>query len=442
MTFTSYLYVFCVLPLTSWVLICTRKYSAQAFCISLTAFSFLIYATFEKSSLVLLMSTILLNYLFIRMNIALSISVTANVIVLILFKYIFSNLSVLGFIPLGISFFIFQQISALVDEHNKAPSDKTIGLMEYAAFVSFYPQLIAGPIVRVKDFIDQLRERSSNQQASLTIAFCFIVIGLFKKVVIADGIMNHIEPKMTSLRMLQDLDVSSIWSVNALFAFAIYKDFSGYSEMAVGIGLLVGLNLPQNFNSPFRQTDLAQLWRNWHMTVSQFIRDYLYFPLQKYMNKEIALFLSVFILSIWHGPTLNFAFFGIYQAAGIFVAKSWSSKVRVRMNPHLGNFLTVMFFVSSAPLFYIQTNDLTSLRVFAAQFQLTQFANVPWLEISIILSMYLFFKFAPNTHEYLILKKSKIQFSYSLFDAVLIFVVSMLALIFLQQSRGYVYFEF
>ncbi len=388
------------------------------------------------------MSTIILNYFFIRSQIALIIAIPINVFILVLFKYIFSNFSVFSFIPLGLSFFIFQQISAVIDQSKKSKDDKPLSFFHYMAYVCFYPQLIAGPIMRLSDFLGQLRERSHPYEIKTTVALCFIIIGLFKKVVIADSVLNYIEPHLTMVQNLKDLNFWTIWNVNVWYVIAIYEDFSGYSEMAVGIGMLIGINLPQNFNSPFRQTNLAHLWRNWHITISLFIRDYLYLPLQKKMNRNSALFVSIFLLSIWHGPTLNFAFFGIYQGMGVLFLRVWSKNKKARCYSHLAHLITLVFFISSLPLFYVKSNDLSSLKVFIAQFQFTNISKVPLLEMLVIIFFFLFFKMAPNTYEYLTLKNKRIRFDYSLFDAVFISLLFLMVIAFLQQSRGYIYFEF
>ena len=182
-------------------------------------------------------------------------------------------------LPLAISFYTFQQISFLYDtlKGNLVSSD----LKRYLLFVTFFPQLIAGPIVLQKDTIPQFRLATFTTRTSVNLAvgFTLFFIGLFKKIVLADGIAPAANAVFTLADQGHAVSLEAAWIGAIAYTFQIYFDFSGYCDMALGLARMFGIRLPINFNSPYRSFSIVEFWRRWHITLSRFLRDYLYIPL-------------------------------------------------------------------------------------------------------------------------------------------------------------------
>ena len=219
-------------------------------------------------------------------------------------------------LPVGISFYTFHTITYIVDAY-RGVIVPTRSLFEFAAYVSLFPQLVAGPIVRFRQIerdLDHLDH--ADRAADANVGWSFFVIGLAKKVLIADTIAVIINPALANYAELSTL---SAWMCAIGYSYQLYFDFSGYSDMAVGLGYLFGLRLPQNFNSPFQAVDIADFWRRWHISLSSFLRDYLYIPmggshgsrLRTYRN----LMLTMLLGGLWHGAGWTFIVWGAYHGA-------------------------------------------------------------------------------------------------------------------------------
>jgi D-alanyl-lipoteichoic acid acyltransferase DltB (MBOAT superfamily) len=230
-------------------------------------------------------------------------------------------------LPLAISFFTFQQITYLVDSYR---ADVTAHRWyHYCLFVLFFPQLIAGPIVHQRDMLPQfLKESNSDALASrLAIGLSIFAIGLFKKVVLADTLASIADPVFTAADQGFDPTLAEAWIGSLAYTFQLYFDFSGYSDMAIGLALLFGIHLPVNFMSPYKATSLIDFWRRWHMTLSQFLRDYVYLPLggnrlgklKRYRNLLVTMLLG----GIWHGAGWTFFFWGVYHGVGLVINHAW-----------------------------------------------------------------------------------------------------------------------
>lgn len=217
-------------------------------------------------------------------------------------------------IPLAISFFTFQQIAYLVDAYKG--QTKEYNIVKYMLFVCFFPQLIAGPIVHHKEVLPQFEKSSIYKfsQQTLAIGLTVFVSGLFKKVIFADRIAEYSNLAFAAASQGIDLTFSESW-VGALgYSLQLYFDFSGYSDMAVGAAYMFGIKLPLNFNSPYKAISIIDFWRRWHITLSHFLRDYLYIPLggsrkgqlRRYLNLVITMLLG----GLWHGAGWTFIFWG------------------------------------------------------------------------------------------------------------------------------------
>src|SRR3954454_11311173 len=223
-------------------------------------------------------------------------------------------------LPVGISFFTFQAISYVIDI-GRGVWREPVPLLDFAVYLSFFAHLIAGPIVRASEFVPQLEEHADPRFVETSEAFMLIFRGLFKKVVISSYMATIVDPVFALP------DSHSRWAVLwAIYAYAIqiYADFSGYTDMAIGIALLLGIRFPQNFDAPYRSLSLQYFWRRWHMTLSRWLRDYLYIPLGGNRGSVLFtyrnLFLTMVIGGLWHGANWTFVIWGALQG-GFLVAE-------------------------------------------------------------------------------------------------------------------------
>ncbi|MDA9590039.1 MBOAT family protein [Opitutales bacterium] len=242
--------------------------------------------------------------------------------------YNFANI----ILPLGISFFTFQQVAYLVDAYVHEAGEKN--LIDYALFVSFFPQLIAGPIVHHQDLLPQFKQdetfrpRAGAIYTGLTIFF----IGLFKKVVVADGVAPYANAVFNYADAGGGVTFFEAWGGALAYTLQLYYDFSGYSEMAIGLACILNIRLPLNFNSPYRARSIIDFWRCWHITLSRFLRDYLYIPLggsrkggkaRRYGN----LMVTMLIGGLWHGAAWNFVFWGGLHGAYLLINHAWRNNI-------------------------------------------------------------------------------------------------------------------
>ncbi len=346
MLFNSYIFIFLFLPIAvcGWYLLhkTGKPLIPKLF---LVGMSLWFYAYFNISYLPIIVGSILFNYLLyllfgrvvprVRRRVLLGVGLAANIGVLFYYKYLdfcVENINALFhadhplrhlLLPLGISFFTFQQVSFVVDSYKgKVPR---YSLPDYALFVSFFPQLIAGPIVLHDEMIPQFsdpvcgRWNSENFARGLT-AFSF---GLAKKVLVADafgGIANF------GFDHIPSLDFGGAFFAMLAYTLQIYFDFSGYCDMAVGLGLFFNIRIPQNFNSPYRALDMDDFWKRWHITLTRFLRTNVYFPLggsrkgtaRRYVNMMIVFLVS----GVWHGANWTFILWGVLNGAAVCVCKA------------------------------------------------------------------------------------------------------------------------
>ncbi|GJD97918.1 MBOAT family O-acyltransferase [Methylobacterium iners] len=275
------------------------------------------------------------------------LGVVSNLVLLIYFKYcvfLVQNVGVLTgvdfavqsiVLPLGISFFTFQQIAYLVDAHNGDAGEYSF--VDYCLFVTFFPQLIAGTIVHHREMMGQFTKpvRDRLNERNFAIGVTYFALGLFKKVVIADNISTISDKFFAEAAVGTELSGVEAWRSVLAYTLQLYFDFSGYSDMAIGLALMFGIRLPFNFNSPYKATSISDFWRRWHMTLSRFLRDYLYVPLggnrygkaRRYANLMITMVLG----GLWHGAGWTFLIWGALHGTYLMINHAWQS---LRM--HLG----------------------------------------------------------------------------------------------------------
>lgn len=226
------------------------------------------------------------------------------------------------FLPVGISFFTFQSLSYTIDVYRKDLKPLS-NLLDYVFYVSFFPQLVAGPIVRARDFIPQIRQPLYVSPEMFGQGVFFIVSGLFKKAVISDYISVNFEERIFDNPGLYS-GLENLFGVYG-YALQIYCDFSGYSDMAIGIALLLGFRFPINFNSPYKADSVTDFWHRWHISLSTWLRDYLYISLGGNRKGKIRTYLNLFLTmllgGLWHGASWNFIVWGGLHGVALAVHK-------------------------------------------------------------------------------------------------------------------------
>lgn len=318
----------------------------------LTLASFFFYAWWNPVYLVLLGLSIGVNYslgLYLNRSegaaqkFVLALGVLFNLGLLAWFKYAnffienIQSVANLGFnfsyiiLPLAISFYTFQQITYLVDTSKKLTSPH--GLLDYCLFVSFFPQLIAGPIVHHKEMFQQFSQidQPGDLARDLSVGGTILVIGLFKKVVIADSFGLFATPLFSMAANGDPVHSFDVAVASLSYALQLYFDFSGYSDMAIGLACLFGIKLPVNFYSPFRAQNISDFWRMWHATLSRFLRDYVYTPLGGFLcsprRQRFNLFMTMFAGGVWHGAGWTFVVYGLCHGIYVVIHQLWRIKV-------------------------------------------------------------------------------------------------------------------
>jgi D-alanyl-lipoteichoic acid acyltransferase DltB (MBOAT superfamily) len=351
MLFNSYEFIFGFFPLVFLgFLVLARAGMPALVQVWLVVCSLFFYGWWNYKYLALILASILFNY-FVGLLIShsrnharrlwLVLGVCFNLGLLGFFKYADFFISTTNIIfgedfnllhvilPLAISFFTFQQIAYLVDRYQDIAFKREISFLEYTLFVAFFPQLIAGPIVHHSQVIPQFRQpefgrfRLDNLSIGVTIFF----FGLFKKVVVADRFGEWATPAFVMVDGGGVLSMQEAWLGAMAYTFQLYFDFSGYSDMAIGLGRIFGIRLPANFFSPYKADSIIEFWRRWHMTLSRFLRDYLYFPLggnrkgkpRRYINLMITMLLG----GLWHGASWTFVFWGGLHGFYLCINHAW-----------------------------------------------------------------------------------------------------------------------
>jgi alginate O-acetyltransferase complex protein AlgI len=236
--------------------------------------------------------------------------------------------------PVGISFFTFESMSYVIDVY-RGDLEPHPSYLRYLLFVSFFPHLVAGPIVRPRDLLPQLERPPLLTRAAGGEALFLIALGLLKKLAIADplalNLVDRVFERPTSYSALEVL--AGVYG----YAVQIYCDFSGYTDIAIGSALLLGVRFPKNFNAPYQATDLADFWRRWHISLSTWLRDYLYIPLGGSRGSEWAtyrnLMLTMLLGGLWHGASWTFVFWGFLHGAGLAVTRAWQRAAARRRVP-------------------------------------------------------------------------------------------------------------
>lgn len=263
------------------------------------------------------------------------LSLVSNLGLLAYFKYcnfFLDNLNLLGMwhfphqdilLPAGISFYTFKTMSYTIDVY-RGDLEPVGNLLDYVTFVSFFPELIAGPIVRASVFLPQLNRPIGPEKSRLAVGLSIFLQGFTKKVFLADGLALGVDQIFANPDYFNS---ASLWCGVLAYGLQIYFDFSGYSDMAIGTARMIGYDLPENFNMPYLSLSPTEFWRRWHITLSQWLRDYLYIPLggnrQGRVRTDVNLMLTMLLGGLWHGASWNFVLWGALHGLGLVVHKLW-----------------------------------------------------------------------------------------------------------------------
>ncbi len=412
MLFNSFEFLFAFLPISLLAFHLIRiKYGGKLAKGILILLSLAFYAWWNYPYLLLLCGTIAANYGFSHLlwhrqkALFLALAIGMNLALLGYFKYknfFLENLSILFntdwkfssiFIPLAISFFIFQQIAFLIDVRDGRVKKQPFS--EFVLFVSFFPQLIAGPIVLHREIREQFEAIGRNAGAGLSLLGPGIVIfsvGLFKKIVLADSLAPYSD---LAFNIVDRLTLLEAWAAAIAFSLQIYFDFSGYADMAVGLGLMFGIALPLNFNTPFRATSMIDFWKRWHITMTRFFMMYLYTPMGLHMTRlahsrgltdapafllgaALPMMITFLLSGLWHGAAWTFVIFGAVNAFGLIVNHAWKQFGILKLPPLLGWVLTMLVVIVSFVYFRADSMEDAN-RLIALMFSFGDIILPNWL---------------------------------------------------------------
>jgi len=352
MAFSSYIYILAFLPVTVLVFWSLQRRSIGLALWALIAAAVVFYVYWNPRDILVAGASFAANYLAARWILktsrpgpALASSVAANLLALGYFKYASFAIGLFNpalgarieiHLPLGISFFTFTQIAYLADCYGGRVRPDQHRWRDYLTFVSFFPHLIAGPILHHANLIPQLQGAFRHDRGrKIAAGLVLFSIGLFKKVIIADPLGLIVNPIFDAAEHGLSLGAAQAWSGAVAYALQIYFDFSGYSDMAVGSALFVGLHIPFNFNSPYKAGGMIEFWRRWHITLSSFLRDYLYIPLGGNRRGSVRRYLNVFVTmllgGIWHGAGVNFVIWGALHGVFIVANQLWRELAAPRL---------------------------------------------------------------------------------------------------------------
>ena len=466
MLFNSAEFIFCFLPLTLAVYFLLNKAKQmQTAKIWLFLASLFFYSWWNPVYLPVILVSMLFNFGVGRQlgrkgykgnrKAILGAGIVANVLLLVFFKYtdfLIENYNILTtssvsllhvVLPLGISFFTFQQIAYLVDSYHGHTADYSF--LNYGLFVSFFPQLIAGPIVHHSEMMPQFysKENLLFSYDNFSRGIFMFFMGLCKKVVMADSFALFANYGYASPESLSFLDS---WITSVSYACQLYYDFSGYTDMAIGAALLFNIRIPQNFNSPYHARDIQDFWRRWHITLSRFLRDYIYIPLggsRRGESKTLRNLMITFLIGgIWHGAGWTFVFWGFLHGLALIIHRLWSKYSPYKLNDLIAIFITFNF-VNIAWVFFRAEEWSDAIHLLEA---MAGFGEGAPFSVSIITDLYvlpiiligIILLFMKNTHERLE------EFAFDTKHLIIVVSLIIIGLLYVNSitANDFLYFDF
>ena len=458
MLFNSYVFIFAFLPLVFFVYFFLNKKRlstlAKAFLVSASLF---FYAYWSVYYLLILLGSIVFNFLVSKFlakhqsKAILIFGIVCNLALLGYFKYadfLISNLNAIAntnlgllhiALPLALSFVTFQQIAYLVDSYNKQTKENSF--LNYCLFITFFPQLIAGPIVHHKEMMPQFANKFNLIKNYKFIALGLFVfsIGLFKKSVVADIFSIFANAGFDVERNLTFLQA---WTTSLSYTFQLYFDFSGYCDMAIGLALLFNIRLPINFNSPYKALNIQDFWRRWHITLSRFLRDYIYIPLGGNKGGQSRTYLNLFLVfligGLWHGAAWTFVVWGALHGVAIVTHRCWQ-KLNFKLNKIIAWIITFNF-VNFTWIFFRAKSFEDAMKVIRGMFFGEFKIDVNYLEMFFIVLAFLVVLLFKNSMQIAFDKKFKFTI-WQIFATSFFLFVSILA-IRLNNASEFLYFRF
>jgi alginate O-acetyltransferase complex protein AlgI len=387
MLFNSYDFIFAFLPLILWAHAwALRRRGPRAAGTVLAIASLVSYGWWYAPYLLVLLASIVINFwLGVRLgdetrpdaerHRVLQLGLALNLGTLGFFKYLGWGVEtvegLLGVaipfpeiaLPIGISFYTFQQVAYLVDARRGKCREHDF--VDYVLFVTFFPQLIAGPIVHHGEMLPQFREGRAPSDTDRAVGLTFFGVGLAKKVLIADFMAPYVDTAFGRAAAGQDVSSAMAWQGIFAYQFQLYFDFSGYSDMAIGLGRLFGIKLPANFDAPYRCTSMSEFWRRWHLTLSRFLREYLYIPLGGNRlgdeRRRLNMFLTLFLAGVWHGAGWTFVLWAIQMSGYVYLHDHWRHRTgglpENAIGTAIGRTVSWLCMMFSWPLFRCETVD-------------------------------------------------------------------------------------
>ena len=481
MIFSSFEFIFLFLPLTFCLYFYLNKKRLTTLATGSLAFaSLFFYSWWNIIYLPLILFSVIINYAFsllitkstLYKKTLLIFGLLFNVLLLGYFKYSDFFLQNINFVfdtnysllrltlPLAVSFFTFQQIAFLVDSFKGYVVKHTF--LNYIVFVTFFPQLIAGPIVHHKEMMPQFTKKRNKfiNYKNIYLGVFIFSIGLFKKIVIADTFSIWAS---NGFDVLEQLSLIEAWITSLSYTFQLYFDFSGYTDMAIGAALLFNIKLPLNFNSPYKATNIRDFWQRWHITLSRFLRDYVYIPIggnKKGSFKMYCNLLTTFLIGgLWHGAGWTFIFWGALHAVAIIFHRIWCI-TGVNLNKLLAWFVTFNF-INISWIFFRAEQWEDAIKVLKGMFGFSGvvlpsiFQNISFLQGNKIVIGEVFANFNSDTEITLWLlialficlffkNSNEIVSFYRPDNKVVFFIVSILtiSLINLDKNVDFIYFNF
>ena len=389
----EYLLVFLLLVVFVYFLL-NQRVSAVAGKLWLVAASLFFYGWWSLSYLWLIGGSMLFNYVMARWlgqlhdnkaRAVLTVAIVGNLTLLAYYKYAdFFISNVNPFLntpmellhlalPLGISFFTFTQIAFLVDVHRGKAREYS--LTHYILFVTYFPHLIAGPIMHHKEMMPQFASSTAQivNWKNIYLGLFIIAIGLIKKSLLADSLAIGANEGFSSA---EPLAFDQAWITSLSYTLQLYFDFSGYTDMAIGASLIFNIHLPANFNSPYKALNIRDFWQRWHITLSRWLRDYLYIPLggNRYgITRSYAALIITFLLGgLWHGPSWTFVIWGLMHGTAAVLHRIWQ-QYNFRL-PTLAGWLITIIFVNAAWVFFRADDIATAVNILKSMFGAHGFA--------------------------------------------------------------------
>lgn len=464
--FNSYEFIFLFLPIILCGYFMLNRQSSEWGHYWLVLASLFFYGYWNPAYLGLIGFSICVNFCFGRYfiygkntKIPLCLGIIFNIALLGYYKYtdfFITNINQLfGFqyamhnivLPLGISFFTFTQIAYLVETYRGKVNNHHFA--SYVLFVTYFPHLLAGPIIHYEDVMPQFLDKRLKyvNWENMSRGMFLFSLGLFKKVIIADGLAVWADSGYMALEKM-DLNMIAAWATALAYTFQLYYDFSGYTDMAIGISLMLNIKLPINFYSPYKAASIIEFWRRWHITLSSFLRDYLYIPLggnrKGLFQKCVNIFVTMLIGGLWHGANWTFVLWGGTHGLGI-VCNHLFRALNLSINKWIGILMTFLF-VNFAWVLFRAPDCAQALKMYSNMLVWHGYeislnalpAAMPDGRKEIVVEVFLFIVavFLPNSLE--IVRYMKMNRKW----AVLAGAVLSVAICFLTKNTSFLYYQF